>query len=390
MKRAIFQVILYLLFGCILNAQILEIAPEVTHPAIKINGLAHRIYFSKNIAAPKRLLIYLPAFGYNTNSANQFCQFAAAGGYHTISLAYLYHDLLHATCEHSTRATCFEEFHLEMIEGKNYSALIQIDTFNSLIFRIRAVIQYLLQQGYTDFEAYLNPQGALRLDQISFAGHLDAAGIVARMAKKYPVQRAIFFSGPRDFSLHYYLPPEWMSTRDWKTERSKLFAFAHQIDEKLILDEIYDSLGLKKFGPPKVVEKVPKPYDSTRILLTSFGVPAFAARDAPIIDAITPSAGGKAIFEPVWSYLLGTDLNSSVRTEEKTNSKLLWYPNPAPSNAIIRSQLPIKDVLILDLSGKKIIHTIGSTVNLASMSPGTYLIRCLYQDQYLWDKILVY
>lgn len=212
-----------------------SISPDATDPRIRtFTSDSHYIGSPEITKHRNLLLVHLPASFHLASESSHYLQLAAREGYHVISLAYPGIDNMHSSCEHSTDPPCYENFHREVAEGKNYSPGIEIDTFESIFFRLKRALDYL-QENYPleNWSYFLDEQGRLDHSRMIWSGHSDGAGHAAVISKYYTVHRVVCFSGPKDFSLHYYLPPVWVHTGEWKTDKSRIYGFTHTSDEYL-------------------------------------------------------------------------------------------------------------------------------------------------------------
>jgi len=279
-----------------------------------------------------------------------------------------------------------------MIEGRNYSSGIAIDSFESIFFRLQRVLVYL-NKNYPqeNWSKFIDGQGILIPSQITWSGHSDGAGHAAVIAKYYSVGRVVCFSGPKDFSLHYYLPPVWMHTGEWKTDKSKLFVFAHTGDEYTFQKEIWDSLGLNKYGLPINVGSNAPPYKSSHQLITSVSVSIADIHGSTILDSRSPKVLGNYVFEPVWRYLL--DMESTTAIKAQVFKYIKVFPNPVHPGEELKIDTPFKiqNLEFLDCTGKKIHKITGACFTLEpQLSSGVYFIRGMVNQQTLIAPIVVY
>ncbi len=202
-----------------------------------------------------------------------------------------------------------------------------IDSSQSILHRLETLIHDLLakypEEGWGQ---YLDEQDQIRFASTLWSGHSDGAGHALAIAKYHRLHRVICFSGPKDFSLHYYLPPVWFSNGSWKTEKSEIFAFAHASDEYSFQREIWDSLGLARFGAPVDVENNQPPYRSSHQLITAYPMPLANIHGSTILDDRTPRKEGNYLYEQVWNYLL--DIRTTPVKEPLAGPSIFIYPNP--------------------------------------------------------------
>lgn len=84
---------------------------------------------------------------------------------------------------------------------------------------------------------------------------------------------------------------------------------------------------------------------------------------------------------------------SAARSQETTIEGLTFYPNPVTNGKIyISSKLNAdKQITIFDVLGKKVLQTLltSKELNVASLSPGVYLIKFEEGDATATRKLIV-
>lgn len=314
---------------------------------------SHTVYLNDVVYRRSLLLIHLPSSFDQTTRSSVFCSLAAQSGYHVISLAYPGLTNMYSSCEHSTDAACYENIHLELVDGINRASQIEIDSSESILYRLNRLLHFLNSNYPAEgWDRFLDEQGRIRFASTIWSGHSDGAGHALVIAKVHRVHRVICFSGPKDFSLHYYLPPVWFSNGSWKTDRSEIFAFAHTSDDYAFQREIWDSLGLSKFGAPMNVEASQPPYNSSHQLITSYPLPVANIHGSTILDDRTPRIAGNWVYEPVWKYVL--DFASTPVKESNSVPFISIYPNPVQrGNPItLNTDITTGTARLYDLNGR--------------------------------------
>ncbi len=372
-----------------------SVSPSHTDSQIKtFISDSHRIYFNLQSQQRNQLLVYLPASFDEANSSNAFCTIAAASGYRVISLTYPGTDKMYSTCEHSTDPPCYENFHREIAEGKNYSSWIQVDSTEGIFYRLKSLLIYLNkkypQEGWLD---YLTSSLDINHGRIIWSGHSDGAGHAAVIAKYYAVLRAICFSGPKDFSLHYYLPPIWMHTGSWKTDKKNIYTFSHISDEYLFQKEIWDSLGLMKYGVPVNIDQVPYPYQQSHQLVTAYNVAIGDRHGCTVQDQRTPILQGVPLFEAAWKYLLDImSISTSLQYAVIKSPKV--YPNPVQigGNIYLDAEESWSKLEVVSAKGEMVYTSNGNNkkITLRGLTIGLYFIRTYYPtNQIKTSKFIV-
>lgn len=314
---------------------------------------SHSVFMDPLVTGNRLLLVHLPASFDKTGRSSAFCTLAAQSGYRVISLAYPGISNMYSSCEHSTDANCYENFHLELFDGNNRAPQIEIDSGENILHRLVNLLQVLeLKYPEEEWNQFLEGPDQIRYSSTIWSGHSDGAGHALAVAKYHQVHRVICFSGPKDFNLHYYLPPAWFHSGLWKTGKSEIFAFAHTADEYAFQREIWDSLGLGKYGPPVNVETNPPPYLSSHQLISSQSLPAGHIHGSTILDDQMPRKDGISLYEPVWKYLL--DVRSTPVANLNTASSIAVYPNPVHRGNSIFLNADIKNpgLHLFDIQGR--------------------------------------
>jgi len=373
--------------------QVRSIRPDATDSRIKTyTSDSHYILTPETTKQRNLLLVHLPESFHKATQSSHYLQLAAGEGYHVISLAYPGLNNMYSSCEHSTDPPCYENFHREVAEGINFSPEITIDTFESIFFRLMRALDYLqLNYPLENWSSFLDEQGRLDHSRMIWSGHSDGAGHVAAISKYYSVHRVVCFSGPKDFSLHYYLPPVWVHTGDWKTDKSRIYAFTHTSDDYLFQREIWDSLGLNKYGPPVNVAIQASPYRSSHQLITSASVNVAYIHGSTILDARSPKAQGNYIFEPVWRYLLNIESSTSIKSQIDIRFNVSPNPVQAGQQVLIHHSFPINSVEFFDISGRRIDSVTGSVFRIKpGLTAGIYFIRARIGRQTVISSLEVY
>jgi hypothetical protein len=93
------------------------------------------------------------------------------------------------------------------------------------------------------------------------------------------------------------------------------------------------------------------------------------------------------------SSMLAQEGKSAVKSQETTIEGLSFYPNPVTNGKIyISSKLnDDKQVTIFDVLGKRVLQTLltSKELNVASLSPGVYIIKIEEGDASATRKLIV-
>jgi aryl-phospho-beta-D-glucosidase BglC (GH1 family) len=85
-------------------------------------------------------------------------------------------------------------------------------------------------------------------------------------------------------------------------------------------------------------------------------------------------------------------VNPLIAGIEKSNEEdVIFYPNPAQEKISI-TDISVKEISLLDISGKILLHHVLQTkdreVNVNSLQPGIYLVKCKRDDAIVWKKLI--
>jgi hypothetical protein len=288
-----------------------SVSPATTDAAINTFTDNHYVYFKRDITALNKLCVFLPGSGAKPENYKLFVQKAGSMGYHAFGLMYpnpsgIYNN---GTCETSPDNDCFYKLRLETMRGTDESTLIDVNAANSIINRVKKLIQYLQTQYPTDnWGQYVQSNGDLAWGKIVFAGHSQGAGHSVFMTKFYPIARAVMLSN-KDFNTATNLPAAWYALPN-VSAANNVVAFTHSNDEYADQQIVWNNLGLASFGAIVNTDGASIPYSNTR-RLTSLVPPAqlsgsvVGAHASVAADAYTPKdANGKPVFDKVWEYML--------------------------------------------------------------------------------------
>lgn len=287
------------------------ISPISTDVAINTYTDNHYVYFKRDIAPINKLCIFLPGSGAKPENYKLFVQKAGNMGYHSIGLMYpnpsgIYNN---GTCETSPDNDCFYKLRLETLRGTNESTLIDVNEANSIINRVKKILQYLQTQYPTDnWTQYQQTNGDLIWNKIVFAGHSQGAGHSVFITKFYPIARAIMLAN-KDFNTTTNTPASWYTLPNVNTVNN-VYGFTHSNDEFSQQQIVWTNLQLASFGSIINIDGTQSPFSNTR-RLTSNANPSqlpttvVAAHSSVAVDTFTPKDGnGIPLFDKVWGYML--------------------------------------------------------------------------------------
>lgn len=312
-SKLIFVIVLYCLNLSIFGQNIPNfktVLPSATDSEINTFDTVHGVYFNSSAKSKNKLVVFIPGTNGNGMGAKLFSQVAANEGFHIISLSYP-SSVAATICKPQNDENCFENFRLEIIEGKDLSSLIEVNRANGIENRLQKLLIYLKKNFASEnWGQYLTEKGEINWEKLILSGQSQGGGHAPLMAKFHKVSRVIMFSSPKDYDTKHSKPAKWYS--EGKTPLKNYFAFNHKQDkqgcdytEQL---EILKTLGLYQFGEPVDVDKTAPPFNNSRILITDYpGTPLTSseAHTSLMGDGRTPiDKDGVPYFKPVWIYML--------------------------------------------------------------------------------------
>jgi hypothetical protein len=286
-----------------------DVLPASTDAAIDTDLDSH---FAVNpapaVAARQRLFVFMPGTFGKPQNVRAIIREAAASGLHAIGLNYPNNATVGSLCSGSADANCHGNVRTEILTGDDTTSLVSITRANSIENRLIKLLQALHSQAPTEgWNTYLTGAGQPDWPRIRVAGHSQGGGHAGVIAKRYAVDRAIYFSAPADAVAGQ--PAAWMSAVG-VTPGTRQAGFAHQRDELVSLAQIgaaWQTLGLT--GALTSVDGATAPFGSARQLTTGAAANPGGTAQAPlhgstVVDDVTPrGTDGTPLFVPVWRYL---------------------------------------------------------------------------------------
>jgi PKD repeat protein len=93
------------------------------------------------------------------------------------------------------------------------------------------------------------------------------------------------------------------------------------------------------------------------------------------------------------NYINVTTLPNSILLNENSDMSVNIYPNPAKDVIYIEAKSIIKKVELIDITGKQVLSQTSNydktTVKIAHIMPGMYLLRVHFDDGFVTSKILI-
>lgn len=292
------------------------IAPQATDPDIdwipSVNPLFnHHAWLDLSRPSNGKLFVFLPGIGPTPPrpGAYQLVQQEAARlGYHVIGLMYQ-NNVGPSVCIGGSDSHCFENVRLEMIDGVDHSAFLNVDRANGIDNRLTKLLLYLDAQFPSEGWSQFVHNGAPKWSKIAVGGHSGGAGQAALIGKIRYVDRVVMIAGPAPDAESSGDAAAWAFIGE--TPAAKYFELFHVRDHfsPAIVPNVA-ALNLDRFGEPAKMEIAEPPYRGTHILVTDLEPRGGYAIPNPhlstAVDAWTPlGSDGTALLRDAWRYMLG-------------------------------------------------------------------------------------
>jgi hypothetical protein len=286
-----------------------DVLPASTDAAIDTDLDVH---FAVNpapaVSAKQRLFVFMPGTFGKPQNVRAIVREAAAHGLHAIGLNYPNDATVGSLCNGSADANCHGNVRAEILTGTDTTSLVSVTRANSIENRLIKLLQALHTQAPTEgWGAYLTNDGQPDWSRIRVAGHSQGGGHAAFIAKRYAVERAIYFSSPADAVAGQ--PAPWIQIAG-VTPGARQAGFIHVRDELTALavaSVAWQAMGLT--GPQTSVDGASAPFGGAHQLTTDAAPNPSGTARAPfhgstVSDDVTPrAADGTPLFAPVWRAL---------------------------------------------------------------------------------------
>ena len=276
MKKIVLSIFIALTVPLQLSAALqapdrIEIPPMVTGSAISLTGGPHIAMVDHSVLSRNRLLIFMGGTHSYPGNYLYFTTLAAHGGYHVLNLSYL-NGVSSQSCLDDPDSLCYEKFRQEIVWGGDVSPCVSVDSANSIMNRIVRALEYLVKtDGRGGWDAFIDRGGHLIFERIVLAGHSQGAGHAVYLAKQFPVERVLLFSGPNDWMMKARKAAGWLG-QESSTPLSEYYTLLHRKDEVGIFKwqyEIRRRLGGGEACDTVNVDRDVPPFNFARCLVTS-------------------------------------------------------------------------------------------------------------------------
>ncbi|GAB4453550.1 MAG: hypothetical protein Fur0028_09030 [Bacteroidales bacterium] len=364
------------------------VQPWQTDNAYPSSGDSNYVAINTSVTPINKLLFYIGGTNSSPKRTTLFLKLAANLGYHVISVTYPNSTSIQTACGSSSDVNCYTNFRQEACYGTPVSSAISIDTLNSLNTRAVKLLQYLNTTYPTHNWGQYIAGNSLDWSKIATSGHSQGAGHALYFASLNNVERCIMFSGANDFSNFYNAPPNWISGT-FATSKNKIFSFLHLQDDGVPYSsqiQVTQSLGLWTGGDDStLVDNLSTPYNNSHLLYTNETPQSMLItpyHNSTVIDMWTPLDNlNNPKFTDVWTYLLTTNITTSISESIINVSKISVFPNPFTSKIQLKNNSGMEDFILTNSLGK-VIWT-GKNIeqqDFSDLVSGIYFLKVFNQD----------
>jgi hypothetical protein len=285
------------------NAQLrtYTVLPSQTDNAIDTYtnpGDEHYVYVNDSAKKLNKLFLFLPGTNGRGKNAKFVVPYAAAVGYHAISLTYCADLALAMICKKSSDSSCFANGRQELIFGDDVSKAWTVNKANSIVNRLQKLLLYLAATYPNDnWKQFLTADNDINWQKICVAGQSQGGGHAAYIAQQKKVDRVIMFASPKDYSNTFNQPAFWLKQKS-VTPLNRYFGFVHTADETNGCTwpqqkVIFTTMGFDALGKWINTDEVMPPYGHTHTLTST--KPQGFPHGAVI---------GDKNYETVWRYMM--------------------------------------------------------------------------------------
>lgn len=296
------------------NAQVNHyyVDPESTGAGIKRTYSGHLVTLPATHKFNGKLFITIPGTNSTAEGLQHIDSVAALAGYHVISLDYP-NKRNTATLTGSADKLIFNKFRQELNFGTPVCDSIQIDTLNSIVNRITALVTYLAKNHVDEgWQKFLSGDG-LKWRKVVLAGHSQGAGHAAYLAQHYKVHRIIMLSGPQDFLSQFDMPAPWLSSHS-KTPAKRYYSLLHTNDmyntSRQIRNDLTvmhtDSTVINHFNVHPIANNKSRIFVSDASITAADFYDDAKKKTVPLkqTGAVNHSSTIRPIYSAAWLYLL--------------------------------------------------------------------------------------
>lgn len=311
-SRILITIFVFGIFFQIVQAQrqSVLIAPQTTDPNISTNLNNHYVSINRGVTPKNQLFLFFPGTGGVAFNYLEINNTAADLGFHAINLTYPNDEAVNDLCGGlNTDLDCYANMRLEIKDGTDRTALVNVNRANSIENRVIKLLIHLRNQFPNDnWNQFLIDDSTINWSKIIVSGHSQGGGHAGIIARYHLVVRSVMFAA-MDFNGRTNSPANWIGLPNTTPNASppdKFWAFSHQQDESvnftLLSTRIWTAYQMPQFGSIVNVDMVASPYNNTHSLTSN--LECTNSHGCIAADARLVRQNGIPIYKPVWEYLL--------------------------------------------------------------------------------------
>ncbi len=278
-------------------------------PLLELPGALNRDLRHFIAIEPERsngyLYVHLPGSGGLPENSQQIIRFAAAQGYHAVSLAYPNWPSVGQLTSGLGDTAAPGRVREERLFGRDVSPLVQVDEANGVDNRLSHLLLHLqLHHPLERWDRFLDASGP-RWQRIVVGGHSQGAGHAAYLAQEFRLAGAILFAGPGDWVAGVGVA-DWL-LRPLQIDSTRLYGFVHEQDPSYNFYQLTQGiLGLDQGGPTQLVDGIPpEQFSSNQLTSARTDIPGDNFHGAVVVDGALPKdPDGSMGYSATWNYML--------------------------------------------------------------------------------------
>ncbi|MDX2361671.1 MAG: T9SS type A sorting domain-containing protein [Crocinitomicaceae bacterium] len=385
MKSLLTLFILAVGFQLSAQTQTYYVPPSDIDAAYIVDQDSHAIILNPLVEI-NRIFLWIGGTGSNPTQYPALMDDAADLGYHVINLSYP-NEVTANSLNADPDLYVFDKFRQEICFGTPGSDAVDVDTLNSIYTRFVKLITYLEANSPTEnWSQFFLAPGVIDWSKVATGGHSQGAGHAAYLAKVFPVNRALMFSGPNDYSTFYSAGGNWLSSNS-VSEIERYYAYLSLYDEFVDFSKQFadiEALGMLNNDDTTLVDVNSSPYGFSKCLYTI---------QQPGIVLIYHNVPVKNSFinHDVWEYMLTDPITIGIAEGEI--DQLTLFPNPSSNTLNIGGigATQMVDIELRNSSGRLILNyrnAIDHSIDISHLATGVYFIAIKFDNKVV-NKIFI-
>lgn len=341
----------------------------------------HFVYTNQTISQKNKLFLFFPGTGAVPYNYREILKHAANLGYHAIGLTYPNSEAINQICLASTDTTCHSRARLEVFDGVDRHADVNVDVNNCIERRALRLLQYLSSHYPSENWGQYYIGNQIQWNKVIVSGHSQGGGHAGVISKIKEVDRVVMFAA-MDWIPLLNRNADWI-TWHGPTPADRYYGFVHQNDESVdfeIVQTTWDNYGMNSFGHLVLVDTCNNSFENSHKLYTVL-TPANDStkyHNAVVVDVHTPMHLGLPVYAPVWTYMIqGSGALTSTHSSQYIQS-LNIYPNPSCSFFNIQGlNGDHTSYSVFNLQGKMVEsgRIVNNKIDIPNLNEGVYILK---------------